>query len=82
MALDGKKPEPLDLSRYHQNRCNYPPEKLLPYAGQHVAWGPDGTRILASGEDIDAVVRKLREAGVEPNQVVLDYIDPPDLVML
>jgi hypothetical protein len=68
----------LDLGTYHQNRCNYPPEQLLPYGGKYVAWSLDGTRILASGDTEEEVNRQLVAAGIGLNQVVGDYIDPLD----
>jgi hypothetical protein len=80
--LNGKRLDPPDLSHYHENRCNAPPEQLLPYAGKYVAWSPDGTRILASGETMEEVEARLIAAGIPPSQVVGDFIDPPDLVML
>jgi hypothetical protein len=72
----------LDLGTYHNNRCRFPPEQLSPYYGKHVAWSLDGLRILASGEDIDDVERQLEAVGVDPSQVVHDYIPPPELVLL
>ncbi len=75
MNANGQRLEPPELSSFSENRCNFSPEQLLLYAGQHVAWSPDGTRILASGEDMDAVEKKLIAAGIHPSQVVFDYID-------
>jgi Family of unknown function (DUF5678) len=82
MQTNSQPPEPPDLRYFDENRSRFPPEQLLPYAGQHVAWSPDGSRILASGEDMDEVEKKLRAAGIHPSQVVFEYIGPPDLVLL
>jgi hypothetical protein len=69
-------PQPLpDLSHFDENRANYPPELLVPFAGQHVAWSLDGTRILASGKDMLAVEKKLVAAGIDPSRVVHDYCE-------
>jgi hypothetical protein len=82
MTENTRRPEPPDLGRFHENRVNYPPEQLLPYAGLHVAWSLDGTRILASGEDQEALFAKLDAAGIDCAGVVIDYIDPPGAVYL
>jgi hypothetical protein len=82
MDTNGQRPEPPDLSRFNENRSRFPPEDLLPYAGQHVAWSADGTRILAFGADMNEVERKLIAAGIAPNSVVFGYVDPPDRILL
>jgi hypothetical protein len=82
MKPNERKPNPPDLRHYHANRCNFPPEKLAPYHGQYVAWSPDGSRILASADTMEAVEEKLIAAGIDPSQVVGDYIDPPDRAVL
>ena len=61
--------------RFHENRVNFPLDKLTPYAGQHIAWNWDATKVLASGSDREEVYRKLEAAGIDTNLVVLDYID-------
>jgi hypothetical protein len=77
---NGKRPNPPDLSSYQHNRCNYPPEKLLQYAGQYIAWNLEGTEVLASGEAMEIVEQKLMAMGILPNMVVGDYIDALDPV--
>jgi hypothetical protein len=70
--------EPPDLRLYTENRRRFPAEQLVPYHGKFVAWSPDGTRILASGAERKEVWQQLEEAGLDPSQVVNDYIDPPE----
>ena len=48
MNATGLPPDPPGRERFNQNRTEHPPELLLPYANQHVAWSADGTRLLAS----------------------------------
>jgi hypothetical protein len=67
---------------FFENQENFPPEELTKYAGQCVAWSWDGSQILASGEDMDALERKLLALGIDPAKVVESYIPPPDLVLL
>jgi hypothetical protein len=82
MSENDQPQELLDLRFFDENRSKYPPEKLLTYVGLFVAWSPDGTRILVSGESHDEVDDKLHAAGIHFSQVVHDYIDPPDSVFL
>ena len=70
-----QRPEPPDVSRYPENRAKHPPEELLEYVGQYLAWSPDGLQILASGSDEECVERQLIDRGIDPGQVVLEYID-------
>jgi hypothetical protein len=65
----------VDTSEYNENRANYPPDLLIPYAGQHVAWSLDGRRILMSGESMEDVDKKLVAVGIDPRRVVFGYID-------
>jgi hypothetical protein len=78
MGENGGPLEPPDLRCIDENRNRYPFEQLTPFEGQHVAWRLDGKRILASGEDRETVEKKLVAAGIDPSQVVFDYIDPPE----
>jgi hypothetical protein len=82
MNPNGQPPEPPDLRFFEENQRKFPPEELIPYAGQQVAWSPDGTRILASGSDLDEVDQKLAAMGIQFSQVVHDYIDPPPRMSL
>ena len=82
MTQDGKRMDPPDISHYHENQRNFPREEELKHAGKYVAFSPDGTRILASGDSTDEVVEKLAAAGIHFSQVVHAYIDPPDQVLL
>ncbi len=75
MDPNGRAPEPPDLRHFDENRSTFPLDELLKYAGKHVAFSPDGTRILASGEDVEEVDRKLEALGIHFSQVVHDYID-------
>jgi hypothetical protein len=65
----------IDLGRFQENRCKFPPQDLLPYAGLHIAWDPEGIRILASGESLDELDERLAAMGIHFSQVVHDYVD-------
>jgi hypothetical protein len=72
----------IDSALFRENQKRFPAEELAKYAGQHVAWSQDGTRILASGNTLRAVADRLREAGIDPGTVVFDFVDSPDEVRL
>jgi hypothetical protein len=82
MSDNNRRLEPPDLGVYHENRRKFPPEKSASYAGRYVAFSPDGTRILASGDSEEEVEKRLRAAGIPPSQVMGAYIDPLDQVAL
>jgi hypothetical protein len=69
--------EPPDVSCFNENFNKFPQEQLEPFYGLYVAWSPDGTRILASGESLEEVDEKLKAAGIHFSQVVHSFIDPP-----
>jgi hypothetical protein len=73
---NGKRLDPPDLGVFHKNRRQFPVEELAAYAGQFVTWSPDGTRIQASAESMEAVEEKLIAAGIDASQAVGDYFDP------
>jgi hypothetical protein len=76
MNEKNNRPEPLDLAEYAENRWRFPPEELMKYAGQHVAFSADGKRIVASAETDEELYKKLLAAGIDPSQVVGSYVDP------
>ena len=80
MNVNGKKTEPADLGHYEENRSKFPLDELAKYAGKHVAFSPDGTRIVASGDSVEELEANLIAAGINPNQVVGSYVDPPGIV--
>lgn len=66
---------PPDVSLYPINRAKFPLEELIKFAGQYLAWSPDGTQILAHGPDEESVERELESMGIDPSQVVVSYED-------
>jgi hypothetical protein len=63
---------------FFENRQKFPAEELRKYAGQHVAWSWDGTRIVASDPDDEALYDKVLALGLSPDRVVFGYVAPPD----
>lgn len=79
MTQHSRKPELPDLSHFDENRRKFPHEELLKYADQQIAWSPDGLRILAGADDLDALFEKLKNAGIDFSQVVFDYVPDPNI---
>ena len=71
-----------DYLTFEENRKKFPEEELLKYTGQNIAWSVDGTRILASGKDLNEVADKLIAMGVGSNEAVLDWIPDPEIGQL
>ena len=63
-------------------RWRFPPEELLQYAGQYVAWSLDGTHILASADTEEELEQKLVATGVDPSQVVGEFFPNAESVLL
>lgn len=60
--------------RFLANRAGFPVEKLEQYAGQWVAWSPDGSRVAASAADPALLDAILLAAGEDPAQCVIEGI--------
>jgi hypothetical protein len=67
----------LDVA-FRENQKKFPAEELLRYSGQHIAWSWDGARILASDPDRRILDQKLREAGIDPLNVIHDFVEGPN----
>jgi hypothetical protein len=71
-------PDPPDPDVFIANQNKWALEQLAPYVGQHVAWSFDGASILASGPDLDALEENMKAAGIDPQRVVIGYVDDPN----
>lgn len=64
-----------EIATFIKNRQAVPLEELEKYAGQWVAWHPDGTHIVVgSSESEDALIALLRAEGKDPLQFVFSYV--------
>lgn len=64
---------------FHENHTKFTPEMLAPYAGQTLAWWPDGSRIFDADANEQALHRRLRDAGYALSFFPLEPIPPPGL---
>jgi hypothetical protein len=68
----------IDLATFIRNRSAIPAEELARFAGQWVAWSPDGTHIVAgSSESEEAVAELLESMGRSLEDHVFGYIPRP-----
>jgi len=75
MSPENQQPDlTVDLVVFARNRRQIPPEVLEPYAGQWVAISGDGTHVVASGPDLEAVEERLAALGIPGNSVGLERI--------
>jgi hypothetical protein len=65
-----------DRDVYVKNRSAFPLAELLKFGDQWLAWSADGTRIVAHHEDLLVVAERVKTAGIEPEDVTLEYIPP------
>lgn len=72
----------MDFQQLQANRRKFPPKELAKYAGKHVAWSPDGTQIVASGETLDEVMDELAAASCDPAECLLSYVPKPEEIFL
>jgi hypothetical protein len=59
---------------FAENRDAFPADELAKHGGKLVAWWPDGTRIIDSDFDGEALVRRLRANGHDPSFLVLERV--------
>ncbi len=79
MSNNGRNFEvPIVPPEFFENQRNFPPEQLMRYAGQYIAWSLDGAHILASGQTMEEVEEKLLAAGIKPSHVLGDFIPDTD----
>jgi hypothetical protein len=63
------------------NRAAFPVEDLAKYAGQWVAWSPDGTRIAASALSPELLDGILEANGEDPALCVVEGIPDDDALI-
>ena len=67
-----------DLQEFDENRAAFPPEGLLQYRGKDIAWSPDGTRVIASDDDLLRLVATVKALGYDPSEVIFSSVPEGD----
>jgi hypothetical protein len=70
----------MNLAEFTSNRQQYPLEELVKYLGQHVAWSPDGTKIIASDDDFCSLIESIKATGLDPAKCVVSCVPANDLI--
>jgi hypothetical protein len=71
-----------NMREFLRNQPNFPAVELETYAGKHVAWSPDGSQIVASGDDAASLEKAVAETEFDPAECVFSYVPLPDEVFL
>jgi hypothetical protein len=72
----------MDMQEYLKNRQRFSLDELEQYAGKHIAWSPDGRRIIASAEDPLKLVKTIDALGFDSSDVVIEPVPYPDEIVL
>jgi hypothetical protein len=63
-----------DVRAYLRSRTNFPIATLAKFAGQWIAWSPDGKRIIANAADEASLDALICRAGEDPSQCIVEGI--------
>jgi hypothetical protein len=74
MKYDKERWPDVNLAVYSENRPKFPPEKLVPYMGQHIAFNGEGTAVVASAPEMDELFNKLDAMGIPQTAVVIGWV--------
>jgi hypothetical protein len=72
----------MDMQEFLKNRNQFPPDELEKYAGEYIAWSPDGKKIIAGDKDPLKVVALVKSSGFDPSECVLSSVPLPDELVL
>ena len=71
----------MDMRLYLKNRVAFPLVELAKHRGEWVAFSPDGTRLVASSPDPNALDGMIRAAGENPEDCPIEGIPDSDCVL-
>ncbi len=78
MPNNGKPDVAIDMATFIRNRREIPQSVLAEYEGQWIAISGDGTRVLASGPDLETAEANLAAIGIPGNSVGWERIPAED----
>lgn len=71
----------MSLTQFQKNRQEFPIDELHKYAGNYIAWSPDGSRIVASSPDLEVLDQRVRAAGEDPQQCAIEGVPEFDALI-
>jgi hypothetical protein len=71
----------MNMQEYLKNRAAFPLAELAKHRGEWVAWSRDGTRLVATSRDPDALDDLIRAAGEDPERCPVTGIPDSDSVL-
>jgi hypothetical protein len=71
----------MSLEQFIKNCNAFPADELERYAGQHIAWSPDGTRILAHDHDPLKVLAAVKALGYDPAETPIEDVPTEDVFL-
>lgn len=71
----------MNPQEYCENRGRYPATELVKFRGKWVAFSLDGSRIIASSENLATLDNLVVAAGVDPEQVAFERIEPDEICL-
>jgi WD40-like Beta Propeller Repeat len=71
----------LDMSQFIKNQHAFPPEDLLQYRGQYIAWSPDGSQVIASDKDFLKLDDTVQALGYDPSQTLISTVPDVDIIL-
>lgn len=63
-----------DVRAYLRNRSKFPLQTLAQFAGQWIAWSPDGKSIIAHATDEASLDARIGQAGEDPSHCIIEGI--------
>ena len=71
----------MNMQEFRKNRAAFPRAELAKHRGEWVAWSPDGTRLVATSRDPEAIDDLIRAAGQDPENCPITGIPDSDGVL-
>lgn len=65
----------MDVRTFQANRAKLSWDELRPYDGQWVGFSADGSRVVASAEDLAELDARIWATGEDPQEVWLERIE-------
>jgi hypothetical protein len=74
-------PQSAPASSAQSSQTVFPPEELKKHRGHWLAFSPDGSRLIASCLVLKELDARVRAAGENPEEVLLDWIPAADAIV-